>query len=226
MNPALLRAHARLVPWFARLPREHHPWWMPVGAGTHPGAWGIDDATLGETLAAHAPPDVAALLESCAGSVGAVDARYWVLLEAPPARGYDAPVRQRLPVWLNRLGLTPYTHVTTLRKFRSPELPEEALLDAAHVLADEVAAVPPRFVLAAPNARRTLRALHDVLRDRDHPTFPAIRALLEVPGAEGRMPHQLEGPAQQTAVEAWRLRLPREDQNLAPITPGRAASPA
>ena len=191
---------------------------MPAGAGHGVDAWGVHDPTLADTLGAYAPPELTAVFGPSLGSVGApADTRYWLILDAPPARGYDAPVRQRLPLWLNRLGLTPHIHVTTIRKFRSPELPEGALLDAAHVLAEEVTAVPPRFVLAGPNARRTLRALHDLLRDRDHPAFPAVRALLETHGAEGRMPHQLEGPAEQTAVEAWRLRLPREDQNLPPL---------
>lgn len=219
MNDALVEAHARLLPWFATLPRERHPWWMPVGAGRDMGAWGFAaHPALGDSLGAQAAPPEATPLDACLGACGAsAQARYWLLAEAPPQRGMDAGMRQRLPLWLNRLGLTPHTHITTVRKFRGAELPEEALLDGASVLADEVGAVPPKFVLAGPNARRTLRALHDLLREREHPAYTAIRALLEAPGTEGRFPHQLDGAAQATALEAWRLRLPQEDQNLPPV---------
>jgi hypothetical protein len=216
VNPALAEAHARLVPWFEALPRERHPWWWPQGAARSVEAWGVPlSSSAAESLGYGLPPSGASPLDPCLGSVGAAgDARYWLLLDAPPSRGGDASLRERLPLWLNRLGLSPHTHLTTVRKFRAPEVPEEAVLDAAACLAAEVAALRPGFVLAGPNARRTLRALHDLLRERECPSFQAIRSLLEVSGTEGRMPHQLEGAAQATAVEAWRLRLPSEDQNL------------
>jgi hypothetical protein len=154
------------------------------------------------------------------GSVGApAGTRFWLILDAPPSRGSDTMLRERLPLWLNRLGLSPHVHLTTIRKFRAPEVPEEAVLAAAACLAEEWRALPPRFVLAGPNARRTLRALHDLLREREDASFAAVKNLLEVTGAEGRMPHQLDGAAQATAVDAWRLRLPSEDQNLPVVRP-------
>ncbi len=241
MNPALLQAHARLAPWFERLPRERHPWWWPAGSGASASDWGLSPESAGvASLALRLGwvPQVGTPADGTSGAragtpsdrLGSIagegrgalptarTVRYWVLLDAPPARGEENAALDDLPRWIRALGIASCTHVTSVRKFRPSSdgapLPDEAIVDAAHVLADEARAVLPERVFAGRNARRTLRAVFEVLRDGDDPAAPVIRSLLEVHGREGRMPHERSGRGASLddatmLLDQWRAALVR-----------------
>ena len=225
MNADLTLAHGRLLPWFQRLPRACHPWWWPAGAGTSTTDWGVlDEEGLAASLGVRAASSSGVDSGGC-GSVGGARAhgdlqgvRYWVLLDAPPARGEESAALDELPRWVRALGIAGATHVTSVRKFRPGQgegpLPDEAIVAAAQVLADEARAVPPIRVFAGFNARRTLRTVLDVLRDRDDPAAPALQALIEVHGREGRMPHVRWGRSASMddatlLLDQWRAALVR-----------------
>lgn len=225
MNAELTRAHGRLLPWFQQLPRERHPWWWPAGAGTATTDWGVPD---GEGLAASLGVRATSAAGIDVGGCGSVSGErreagtrgvlYWVLLDAPPACGEDIAALDEVPRWVRALGIAGCTHVTSVRKFRpDPQgtpLPDAAILDAATVLADEARAVPPLRVFAGHNARRTLRAVLDVLRDRDEAGASVVQALIGVHGREGRMPHARSGRTASmdeatVLLDAWRMALVR-----------------
>jgi hypothetical protein len=222
MNAALALAHFRMRDWFGALPASNQPYWWPEGVGRALSDWGLmevgdddDVRQLTASLCLSTDSPGPHPFDAFCGSVGTerTECRYWVLLDTPPRREHEAAMRLRLPRWLNTLGITTSTHVTSVQKVRgglAAHAPPALRADVASVLAEEWTSVPPRLVLCAPGARDSARRL---LADAAVPDDARadIAAMLRADYVERPFPADADARRWADMAELWRSALLPED---------------